>query len=193
MITSYKTVSFNKFSPKVLFFFQIVFIISIFSICYFDHRHCNLMILITELKEDNSLLTMTNLNFIYLLIYLHVFQVLQEIRKAWYKYALRRRESYVYSRSAFMTTWKKGSNQSHTMSSFIDQERSSELSNSTRLLPKGKNNNDCVSKSFTDLRTDNTEAIRRETCEESNCRFLTVPNHKHRHHSNVDSDVMDLN
>lgn len=120
-------------------------------------------------------------------------EVLQEIRKAWYKYALRRRESYVYSRSAFMTTWKKGSNQSHTMSSFIDRERSSDISNSSRLLPKGKNNNDCVTKSFTDLRTENTEAIRRETCEEANCRFLTVPNHKHRDHMNVNSDVMDLN
>lgn len=112
-----------------------------------------------------------------------LFQVLQEIRKAWYKYALRRQESFAYSRSAFTTGWRKGSRHTHTMSSFIDRDRSSDLSNSSRLLPRGKNNNDCMSNSLTDLRSCNSDNVRRETCEDINCRFLTVPSDTRRNNS----------
>ncbi|XP_078321204.1 secretin receptor-like isoform X2 [Crassostrea virginica] len=163
----------------------IVVLIPLFGVCY----------IVFSFLAGNDIDVERDIPYLYVEMFYNSFQgfllavlfcflneeVLQEIRKVWYKYALGRRESFVYSRSAFMTTWKKGSNQSHTVSSFIDRERSSELSNSSRLLPKGRNNNECVSKSFTDLRTDNTEGIRIETCEEANCRFLTVPSHKHKH------------
>ncbi|XP_048754612.1 secretin receptor-like isoform X3 [Ostrea edulis] len=165
----------------------IVVLIPLFGVCY----------IVFSFLSGNAIDVERDIPYLYVEMFYNSFQgfilavlfcflneeVLQEIRKAWYKYALRRQESFAYSRSAFTTGWRKGSRHTHTMSSFIDRDRSSDLSNSSRLLPRGKNNNDCMSNSLTDLRSCNSDNVRRETCEDINCRFLTVPSDTRRNNS----------
>ncbi|XP_062591535.1 secretin receptor-like isoform X1 [Saccostrea cucullata] len=162
----------------------IVVLIPLFGVCY----------IVFSFLTGNDIDVQRDIPYLYIEMFYNSFQgfilailfcflneeVLQEIRKAWYKYALRRKESYAYSRSAFLTTWRKSSRNSHTVSSFIDRDRSTECSNVSRLLPKGKNNNDCTDSSPCDSdgvrwSSMNGDSLRRETCEETNCRFLSVP------------------
>ncbi|XP_061185749.1 secretin receptor-like isoform X2 [Saccostrea echinata] len=171
----------------------IVVLIPLFGVCY----------IVFSFLSGNDIDVDRDIPYLYVEMFYNSFQgfilavlfcflneeVLHEIRKAWYKYALRHRESYVYSRSAIMK-WRKGSRHSYTVSSFIEKDKSSDFLNTSRLLPKGKNNNDCVSRSFPDFRPSdsnggrwsltNAEGLRRETCEEANCLFLSVPIDKHR-------------
>ncbi|XP_062570589.1 secretin receptor-like isoform X1 [Saccostrea cucullata] len=171
----------------------IVVLIPLFGVCY----------IVFSFLSGNDIDVERDIPYLYVEMFYNSFQgfilavlfcflneeVLLEIRKAWYKYSLCHRERYVYSRSAIMSTWRKGSRHSYTMTSFVEKEKPLDLS-SNRLLQGGKNNNECMSQSSSDFKPSdsncdrwpsmNPEGLRRETCEEANCLFLSVPIEKHR-------------